>query len=262
MDRIETFHELKGRRHCGAGARAHAHARPLRDRAIIYLLFGTGLRRGRTEIEPGEGGTNSLDMMDAMGFVKKSTITAWDPGKRLAFREHSPDGTFSAVEYLLEGRDGGSTVLRFVHSGILGDNWDAEYYDSLKAGDLMYLRQLATYLKHFRGRHATRNLFLAGPAMPDNERVWSRSAAALSLTGEITQGAPVRLNVPGLPATDGVVEFLGTPYFAGVRTPHSIHLLVKGYRDTLVVGYHGFSDDEDEKEIEPAWRSWLASAAV
>jgi site-specific recombinase XerC len=23
----------------------HAHARPLRDRAIIYLLFGTGLRR-------------------------------------------------------------------------------------------------------------------------------------------------------------------------------------------------------------------------
>ncbi|WP_326626709.1 tyrosine-type recombinase/integrase [Nonomuraea fuscirosea] len=45
VDRIETFHEVKGRRHRGTGARAHAHARPLRDRAIIYLLFGTGLRR-------------------------------------------------------------------------------------------------------------------------------------------------------------------------------------------------------------------------
>ncbi|MFB4269945.1 tyrosine-type recombinase/integrase [Nonomuraea sp. GTA35] len=46
VDRIETFHELKGRRHRGAATpRVHAHARPLRDRAIIYLLFGTGLRR-------------------------------------------------------------------------------------------------------------------------------------------------------------------------------------------------------------------------
>ncbi|NJP97116.1 tyrosine-type recombinase/integrase [Nonomuraea sp. FMUSA5-5] len=43
VDRIETFHELKGRRHRRADPRTHA--RPLRDRAIIYLLFGTGLRR-------------------------------------------------------------------------------------------------------------------------------------------------------------------------------------------------------------------------
>jgi integrase len=45
VDRIETFHELKGRRHRGGSPRLHGHARPLRDRAIIYLLFGTGLRR-------------------------------------------------------------------------------------------------------------------------------------------------------------------------------------------------------------------------
>ncbi|QWF80528.1 SRPBCC family protein [Amycolatopsis sp. CA-230715] len=217
---------------------------------------------GRTEIEPREGGTNTLDMADAMGFVQKSTITAWEPGNRLAFREGGQDGTFSAFEYLLEGRDGGSTVLRFVHSGILSDDWDEEYYDSMKAGDLMYLRQLAAYLKHFPGRHATRNLFLVGPAVSDTERVWSRFADALSVTGEIGRGARVRLNVPGLPATDGVVEFLGLPYFAGVRTRHGIILLVKGYRNVLVVGYHSFSDDEDECEIETAWRSWLESAVV
>lgn len=219
---------------------------------------------GRTEIEPGVGGRNSLDMMDAMGFARESTITAWDPGKRLAYREDNPDGTFAAVEYLLEARDGGSTGLRFVHSGILSDDWDAEYYEGMKAGDLMNLRQLAAYVKHFPGRHATHNLFLVGPAVPDDERVWSRFAAALSLTGGITQGAAVRLNVPGLPATDGVVEFVGRPYFVGVRTPHGIHLLIKGYRNVLVVGYHGFSDgadDEDGTEIESAWRSWLASAA-
>ncbi|GAA1773153.1 tyrosine-type recombinase/integrase [Nonomuraea bangladeshensis] len=60
VDRIETLHELKGRRHRGTVARAHAHARPLRDRAIIHLLFGTGLRRAELvgldldQMEPAE----------------------------------------------------------------------------------------------------------------------------------------------------------------------------------------------------------------
>jgi site-specific recombinase XerD len=45
LDRLEGFHRLRGRRH-GDGDRAvHRHARPLRDRAIVHLLLGTGLRR-------------------------------------------------------------------------------------------------------------------------------------------------------------------------------------------------------------------------
>jgi uncharacterized protein YndB with AHSA1/START domain len=106
---------------------------------------------GHTEIEPREGGTNSLDMTDAKSFVPKSTITTRERGKRLAFREDSPDGTFMAFEYLLEGRDDGSTSLRFAHNGILaGDDREAEY-DGLKAGDRMYLEQLATYLSAHKG---------------------------------------------------------------------------------------------------------------
>ncbi|MFI7636017.1 hypothetical protein [Nonomuraea sp. NPDC049400] len=31
--------------HRGVDARLHAHTRPLRDRAIVYLLLGTGRRR-------------------------------------------------------------------------------------------------------------------------------------------------------------------------------------------------------------------------
>jgi site-specific recombinase XerD len=46
LDRIEGFHQLNGRRHRGGEAPAvHRHARPLRDRAIVHLILGTGLRR-------------------------------------------------------------------------------------------------------------------------------------------------------------------------------------------------------------------------
>ncbi|HUY51799.1 MAG TPA: tyrosine-type recombinase/integrase [Streptosporangiaceae bacterium] len=47
LDRLDGFHRLKGRRHQGPGASpaTHRHARPYRDRAIVHLLFGTGLRR-------------------------------------------------------------------------------------------------------------------------------------------------------------------------------------------------------------------------
>lgn len=45
-DRLERFHELKGREWKDSGERAgHARGRPIRDRAIIYVLLSTGLRR-------------------------------------------------------------------------------------------------------------------------------------------------------------------------------------------------------------------------
>jgi integrase len=44
LDRLERFHQHKGRRRRGAGG-LHRHARPLRDRAMVYLLLATGLRR-------------------------------------------------------------------------------------------------------------------------------------------------------------------------------------------------------------------------
>jgi len=43
-DRLERFHQLKGRRQ-KSSARTQAHGRPWRDRAIVYALLSTGLRR-------------------------------------------------------------------------------------------------------------------------------------------------------------------------------------------------------------------------
>src|SRR5665648_1164374 len=44
LDRLERFHQHKGRRRRGESA-MHGHSRPFRDRAIVYLLLSTGLRR-------------------------------------------------------------------------------------------------------------------------------------------------------------------------------------------------------------------------
>ena len=45
-DRLEGFYRLKGRRWAKSEAPPlHTHARPLRDRAIVFVLLATGLRR-------------------------------------------------------------------------------------------------------------------------------------------------------------------------------------------------------------------------
>ena len=45
-DRLERFHELKGREWKERGERlGHARGRPARDRAIVFVLLSTGLRR-------------------------------------------------------------------------------------------------------------------------------------------------------------------------------------------------------------------------
>src|SRR6266550_3105048 len=121
-----------------------------------------------------------------------------------------------AFEYLVEGRDGGSTVLRFVHAGFLGDDWEAEY-DALRTGDRMYLRKLALY------RTATYAMFAAGPQVADQDRVWAAFTAALGLTGTVAHGDPARLAVAGVVPVNGVVEYADHPSFLGVRTGDGLY---------------------------------------
>jgi uncharacterized protein YndB with AHSA1/START domain len=212
---------------------------------------------GRNDFEAHEGGRVSQTMGPD---TFHSTITAWEPGKRIAYRsDPAPDGAFMAFEYLIEGRAGGSTTVRFVHSGLLsGDDWETEY-DALRKGDPMYLRQLGAYLTHFAGATAIRSVFAVGPQDPDSDRVWSAFGAALGLSGPATAGTPVHLTVAGLESTDGVIEF-AAPTYVGVRTEDGLYLFMHGYQNTVVVQYHGYSGAQGDEELQGAWQSWLAKA--
>src|SRR6202163_4197020 len=54
-------------------------------------------------------------------------ITTCDPPHRPVIRMESPDGTFNALDYTIEAREGGTAHLRYVHSGILADEGEDQY---------------------------------------------------------------------------------------------------------------------------------------
>jgi uncharacterized protein YndB with AHSA1/START domain len=208
---------------------------------------------GRNDIEPREGGATRTAMP---GWTMEATVTAWEPPTRLA--ERSPegeDGSFHAFEYIVEGREKGNTVVRWVHNGFLGDNWEAEY-EGLSEGDPMYFHKLAQYLTYFRGRIATPvNVF--GPHVADREHAWEVFRHGLGLASPVAVGEQVRLTPEGLPAMEGVVDYL-SPSFLGVRTDDGLYRFMHTFDASVGVGHHIFTEGLDQEETEQAWASWLA----
>jgi uncharacterized protein YndB with AHSA1/START domain len=207
---------------------------------------------GRNEVEPREGGTARMTLP---GFTMEDTVTAWDPPRRFATRSpEGEDGSVHAFEFIVEGREGGSTVVRWVHSGFLGDNWEAEY-EGLREGDPMYFDKLVQYLTHFRGRTATPvNVF--GPKVEDREHAWKLFREGLGLPGPVAVGDEVRLTPEGLVPMEGVVDYV-SPSFLGVRTGDGLYRFIHGFEGTVGLGHHIFTEGLDQEETEAAWRSWL-----
>jgi len=209
---------------------------------------------GRNQVEPREGGTTSMTIGP---HTEEGTVTGWEPPRRFAYRAGDPDsGAWMAFEWLIEGRDDGTCVLRLVQSGVLGDDWDTEY-DALTRGWDMYLHQLGEYLTYFRGRTATPvTTMLPGAGGDDPDQVWPRLYDGLGLDGPVTEGDKVRLTPEGLGPIEGVVDWVSPEAF-GVRTEHGLYRFVRGFEGTVAVGHHLYADDADAREAEQAWQAWL-----
>lgn len=193
------------------------------------------------------GGRMTLDL----GFFQESsTITAWEPGKHLAYQsDKGEDGTFHAMEYLVEGRDQGTTVLRFVHTGILADGWGDEFVDQQSKGWDMYLFTLAQYVKHFAGRPGT-YVFAQWPEQPEGANNWPVLLRALGVPEGAQVGDEVVLEPFGV---HGVVDYLvenDLHNFLGVRGPEGIYR----FHGTNAVGHHLFGDATGQNE---KWKAFL-----
>jgi hypothetical protein len=207
---------------------------------------------GKNEVEPREGGATRMELP---GFAFESTVTVWEPPTRLQLRSpEGPDGSLHTFEYTVESRAKGSTVVRWLHNGFLGDNWEAEY-EGLSEGDPMYFDKLAKYLTYFRGRIATPvNAF--GPHVGDRDHAWDVFRRGLGLPGPVALGDRVRLTPEGLPPLEGVVDYL-SPSFLGVRTDDGLYRFMHTFDASAGLGHHIFVDGLDQQETEQAWASWL-----
>lgn len=196
---------------------------------------------GRNEVDPGEGGAVRMAFG---GYNPTSTITAWDPPRRLAYgAAEAADGRRIGYEFLVEGRAGGSTVVRVVTSGFLpGDDW-ADEFEAMRGGLGMFYRTLAEYLDHFAGRVAT-PVTVFGPPVNDWDRTWANLRATLDRP----------------PLKDGTVYF-DNGQTLGVRTPHALYRFLRGFRGPLIASHHLFSTVDLAAEDE-TWRRWLEEASA
>lgn len=200
---------------------------------------------GRNDVAAGE-----IVRMVFGEYAPEHTVTAWKPGKRLAYGgDQASDGRCVAHEFLIEARGTGSTVVRMVTSGFLpGDDW-ADEYQAMSYGSALFFATLHTYLTHFPGRTAT-PVTAFGPRIADWDDAWSRLRAAIGRTGD-----RVRFTPDGLPAIDGTV-YLSNAQAIGIRTPDAIYRFVQGLPGSMIAMHHDFAGSG---QTEQAWQSWLTT---
>src|SRR6476646_9682715 len=152
-------------------------------------------------------------------------VTTWEPPHRLVIRMESPDGTFNALDYAIEAREGGTAHLRYVHSGILADGWE-DQYDAIGGHTDFYLHTLAQYLEHFNGRPVTYvgqpSDGIAGPEAAGAPNAMDRLRAALGLGTNVQVGDEVHADLGDAGRFDGVVDY-ATPQFLGLRSEDGLY---------------------------------------
>jgi hypothetical protein len=195
--------------------------------------------------EPGEG----------------SPTTAWDPPNHVAVRMEAPDGTFNALEYVIEARDGGTAVVRYVHSGILAEAWE-DQYDAIGPHTDFYFHTLAQYLEHFRGRTATYvgqpSAGIEGPESAGADDAMTTLRAALGIDGAVQVGDRVNARLGDAGTVDGEVDY-ATDAFLGVRTADGLYRFFGRNRFGGVVGMsaHLFDGEVDAAQRERQLKAWL-----
>ena len=209
---------------------------------------------GRNEVQPGAGGTVRTVFGE---YAPELDVTAWDPARRFAYRSgEAPDGRFIAYEFLIEGRAGGSTVLRTVTSGFLpGDDW-ADEFEAMTLGGEMYFRTLVEYLTYFAGRCAAPVTAFGPPGT-----TWTRDRTllcrALGLPESAGRGDRVSLAADEIGPVDGVLYFANA-HAIGIRTQDALYRFLRGFGKPAMAAHELFAQDADPLRAQRAWKSWLS----
>jgi uncharacterized protein YndB with AHSA1/START domain len=203
------------------------------DQVWDAIATGPGISSwfiGRTDID---GDTVHTAFGD--DWIPAGTITTSDPPHHFAYRNGpAPDGRLLAYEYLIEGQDHSTTVLRTVTSGFLpGDDWAGEY-EAMQYGGALFFATLVDHLTHFPGRHTTPVTAL-GPPVTDWPAAWRTLTDALGL-----DPAPR----PGDTTADGGTVYFTNPHTLGIRTGNGHHRYLRGHHGAMVAAHAVLTDPD------------------
>ena len=178
----------------------------------------------QADVKPGPGGRIRLSWGELL--TGDCNIKVWEPEQRLQMSWFEPvDGKVDpgrelAVDFLIEGK-GGQTTLRLIHSGFgSDDSWDDEY-DSISRGWSYELRSLQLYLERHLGR-ARQVIFERLPIVGDGNAAWTRVIGKdgqfkIAQLDTLVEGASFALSLPdGTSTTASLIYQLSGKDFAAV----------------------------------------------
>ncbi|MEZ5085611.1 MAG: SRPBCC domain-containing protein [Tessaracoccus sp.] len=198
---------------------------------------------------------------DPYAMEQEGMLLEQEPLHRLAVRTPAEaNGAFHAFEYLIESQDGAITTLRFVHSGFLGDDWNDEFnFEEMTSyGWDMYLHTLEQYLTYFAGRPSAL-VTTQAPMSSAAPGSWSVLEKALGLDGPVHLGETVRLAPDGLPAIEGVVDYvIPTDDFIAIRAADGLYRFhnLAPMNMPIAIGHYIY-DDINRDRVQAEWHAWL-----
>ena len=137
-------------------------------------------------VEPGAGGSILYSWGPEMGSPNR--IEIWEPARRLLLSETLPGGVTLALDFILVG-ERGRTTLRLVHEGFRdGADWSDEY-DAFSRGWDYELRSLRHYLERQFGRDRVTTSARRALAI-DMDQAWRRLTGP---SGIVSGGFPAGL---------------------------------------------------------------------
>ena len=221
-----------------------------------------------TELDGRVGGVTTSHFAPDESMDSLATITAWEPPHRFVAESRDdlgPGGPTVATEWSVAARDGGTCVVRVVHSWFTScDAWD-EQFEWHTYGWLSFFRVLRLYLERFSGQTGA-SFQVMGVAPEPKEAAWAALTGPLGLAGA---DVGERVSTPaGAPPLAGVVEWAGQPAWPeelllrldapalGIAhlVPHPM-----GGQVYLTLRFYLFGDQAEDAvgRVEPEWQAWV-----
>jgi uncharacterized protein YndB with AHSA1/START domain len=217
-----------------------------------------------TESDERTGGKITAHFGPGMDSVAE--ITAWDPQHRFAAESDGlgPGAPPMATEWIVEARDGGTCIVRVVHSLFAGnDDWDNQL-ESIESGWPAFFRVLRLYLTDFRGLPSSGFQVMGKARSADKPAAWSELLTSLGLAG-LTTGQ--QWHTPsGVPPLAGSLDQAaeGDDPYQLLRVeepaPGTVLLTACGMGDqvfvTLCFYLYGDRASDAVSRNQPSWEEW------